>query len=373
LSFKNYGKNRKSQRKSFRGRLPGAQTGQFDHPSSLPNFAAAAHAALGKTGGGAAKPYVPAKKFKPVSDEVTVYGAKKFRTPIREDEFTGTQGSPIIAGVLDIDGTMSGFGSGMIKSTMDWIERVEKEYPEIVWLVITARDHGSFGYVASFNWVMHHFPRPFIGPFARPKDDPRYASEFKRELAQSFEDIGLYQIVAAADDNEFVIDMWEQWAKDHFEDPKNFMLLKCLKNDDYGLYRSSLPSKDYGGKSSTYGNYGPSGGKPGEVWVTGFFDKSQGTKNPDGTMSGRWQNGFWTKKGSKDDLDQQARNKRPRTGLRARRPTLPGALTLRTVSGRRRRSSSTPPPLWSRTWTRTRAGRATSTCAKRTVPTLAKR
>lgn len=181
-------------------------------------------------------------KFAPVSDEVTVYGAKKFRTPYTKDEYTGTQGSPIPAYVFDIDGTLQGYGQGADKDTLAWAEKLYKADPKAVFLVVTARDHGSFGYESSFNWLMRHFPYPFIGPFARPKDDPRYASEFKRELVQGFEDMGLYQILGAADDNKFVIDMWKQWAIDHFEDPKDFNLLECSYGS-YGSWRSDLPSK----------------------------------------------------------------------------------------------------------------------------------
>lgn len=239
-------------------------------------------------------------KFKPVSDEVTVYGAKKFRTPYREDEFTGTQGSPIPAYVFDIDGTLQGYGSGADTKVLEWAKKIYKDDPDAVFLIITARDHGSFGYETSFNWLMRHFPYPFIGPFARPKDDPRYASEFKRELAQGFEDMGLYQILGAADDNDFVIDMWKQWAIDHFEDPKDFNLLECSYGT-YASWRSGLPSK---GETRSYGSYSGSGytnthkddhwdseakawvankkrenGKD-YVWVSTYYDKDQGKSIP---------------------------------------------------------------------------------------------
>ena len=72
---------------------------------------------------------------------------------------------------------------------LDWAEKHHAADPHAVFLVITARDHGSFGYKTSFNWLMKHFPYPFIGPFARPVDDPRFTTEFKRELTQGFEDM----------------------------------------------------------------------------------------------------------------------------------------------------------------------------------------
>lgn len=202
-----------------------------------------------------AAPKTTYPKYQPVSDEVTVYGAKKFRTPHTANEFFGEQGSAIPAYVLDIDGTLTDFGSSAKKSTLDWCDKIMKDDPKAVFLVVTARDHGSFGYTSSFNWLMAHFPHPFIGPFARPTDDPRYASEFKRELAQGFEDMGLYWIKGAADDNEFVIKMWKQWAIDHFEDPKDFQLLECDYYSHYGTWRSGLASKGY------TPHYGASAGK----------------------------------------------------------------------------------------------------------------
>lgn len=196
---------------------------------------------------------VPSKweSLKPVSDEVTVYGAKKFRTPTYAKSFAGTKGSPILAGVLDIDGTLQGYGSSADKGVLDWMAKLQKKWPDMVWLVVTARDH-EFMYDTSFNWVCAHLPYPFIGPFCRAKDDPRYASEFKRELAQGFEDMGLYQIVAAADDNNFVNDMWKQWAIDHFENPDDFSLLECSHRGDYGAWREH--ARD-GFKKPTYPAY----------------------------------------------------------------------------------------------------------------------
>ena len=216
--------------------------------------------------------------LKPLSEETTPYGGKRFRTPVRKDEFTGTQGSPIPAYIFDIDGTLQGWGQGAQQEVLDWAEKLYQDDPHAVFLVVTARDHGSFGYTTSFDWLMKHFPYPFIGPFARPTDDPRFTTEFKRELAQGFEDIGLYQIMGAADDNEWVIKMWKQWAIDHFEDPADFDLLEC----SYGTYagwRKDLPSKSHTG----YGSYGTTatGTHKGERWVNG------------GMVNGKWAQGHW--------------------------------------------------------------------------------
>lgn len=245
-------------------------------------------------------------KFKPVSDEVTVYGAKKFRTPYRKDEFTGTQGSPIPAYVLDIDGTLQDWGSSADKDVMAWVKKIYDKDPNAVFLIVTARDHGSFGYESSFNWLMHNFPYPFIGPFARPKDDPRFASEFKRELAQGFEDMGLYQILGAADDNNFVIDMWKQWAKDHFTDPKDFDLFEASYST-YSSWRYDLPSKGYPSSRGSYGgyeSYGSYGSHLDEVWDTDlkkYVKKVNSTEHPgerwvEGALvNGKWVKGYWAK------------------------------------------------------------------------------
>lgn len=190
--------------------------------------------------------------YAPVSDEITPYGAKKFRTPSHHKQFRGTQGSAQLAAVLDIDGTMQTWGSGLDGDLKKWCEKLYKDYPDIVFLIVTARDH-EWMYETSFNWVMHNFPWAYIGPFCRAKDDPRYASEFKRELCQGFEDMGLYQIIAAADDNAQVIDMWKHWAETHFENPKDFDLLECDSYDNYLGYRSGLPSKGY----ASYSSYKP--------------------------------------------------------------------------------------------------------------------
>lgn len=232
-------------------------------------------------------------KFAPISDEVTPYGAKKYRTPWTKDEYTGFQGSPIPAYIFDIDGTLQGWGSGGSKKAMDWAKKLydAKGNEEAVFIVITARDHGSFGYTTSFNWLMHNFPYPFIGPFARGKDDPRYASEFKRELAQGFEDMGLYQIMGAADDNDWVIKMWKQWAIDHFEDPKDFDLLEC-DYEGYASWRSDLPSK-----GGYHGSYGSTGGHAYDSHKGEHWDKTLGKWEKDertvGGIAQVWEKGFW--------------------------------------------------------------------------------
>lgn len=285
-------------RKSYRGRVVTQIKGQTKGSKALAKAAAtSATTSTGTTGywghGNYASTY-QAPKFKPISDEVTVYGATKFRAPRVKDEFVGFRGEPILAGVLDIDGTMQTFGQGLDKDLLKWVEKVQKDNPDMVWLVITARDHGTFGYDTSFNWVMRHFPYPFAAMVARPKTDPRYASEFKREVAQGWEDMGLYQIIAAADDNSWVIKMWKQWAIDHFEEPKDFELFEASYGS-YADWRSDLPSK---GRSytSTVGGY--TDPHKNEVWI-------RSTQGADG----KWSQAHWAIKGSKEHKDQEASDK----------------------------------------------------------------
>ena len=170
---------------------------------------------------------------------LTPYGAKRFRTPTHKNEFNGAQGSAMKAVILDIDGTLQTWGQGADPKVLDYCK---KHYDQDhVLIVVTARTH-DYDYERSFNWLMKNLPYPFIGPFHRACDDPRYASEFKREIAQGFEDMGLYQIVGAADDNTFVNDMWRHWAAEHFDSPEDFDLLECGYGD-YSHWRSGLPAK----------------------------------------------------------------------------------------------------------------------------------
>lgn len=284
MNYTNKGRKQGTKRENRKTRYGRAIT--TDRHYSAPALPAKApYSAPGLTGNVA--PTYSTPKFAPVSDEVTVYGAKKFRTPFAKDEFTGLQGSAIPAYVLDIDGTLQTYGSGADTKVLDWCKKIYEDDPHAVFLVITARDHGTFGYETSFNWLMHHFPYPFIGPFARPKDDPRYASEFKRELAQGFEDMGLYQILGAADDNKFVLDMWDQWAIDHFEDPKDFSVLRCSYGS-YAGWRNDPPSK---GATKTY----PSSSSYTSTHVEEHWDKSTQKWESNFRPGEEWRSGYWDK------------------------------------------------------------------------------
>lgn len=239
------------------------------------------------------KPYV-APKYKPVSDEVTPYGAKKFRTPYRKDQFTGRVGSKLNAVILDIDGTLQGWGQSGDKDVMKWVKKHYDAGDALI--VITARDQGMFD--TSFNWLMRHLPFPFDMLICRQEDDPRYASEFKREKTEWLSQ--QYHIVGAADDNEFVNKMWKQWAIDHFEDPADFDLLECDTYSSYSDWRSGLPTHgdDYYDKlyGTTKNTYGSGYGKPyvntheGEIWVPGEY------------KDGKYQQGHYAKVAPKDEV-----------------------------------------------------------------------
>lgn len=201
-----------------------------------------------------------AKKVTQKDANITPYGGKRFREPVRKGEFTGTRGTRPTAVILDIDGTVQGWGTGLQKNIEDYLAKHHKAGD--VFVVITARTH-EHDYARSFNWLMQHLPYPFIGPFHRSADDPRYASEFKRELAEDLS--AVFEFVGAADDNTFVLAMWRQWAVDHFEDPADFDIFEA----GYGTYdgwRKDLPSKGYSSwgtpatkapaKKTYYGDYG---------------------------------------------------------------------------------------------------------------------
>ena len=196
---------------------------------------------------------------------LTPYGAKRFRTPTHKNEFSGEQGSALPAVILDIDGTLQTWGQGADSKVLEYCK---KHYDAgHVLIVVTARTH-DYDYERSFNWLMRNLPYPFIGPFHRACDDPRYASEFKREVAQGFEDMNLYRIVGAADDNDFVNDMWRHWAKEHFDKPEDFDLLVCGYGD-YSHWRSNLPSK---GAATAWKPSTTTTSTKGRVWVPGAFD-----------------------------------------------------------------------------------------------------
>lgn len=177
--------------------------------------------------------------------EMTPYGTRRFRTPYHQNEFVGTQGSPLEAVVLDIDGTITDWGASANNKTVEWARKHVKAGR--VLLVFTARDH-DYSFTSSFNQLLNLLPFAFIGPFCRPNDDPRYASEFKRELAQGFEDLGIYRIVGAADDNTYVNEMWKQWAKDHFDNPQDFDLLEC-NHRSYQGWRNELKPRESSARS----------------------------------------------------------------------------------------------------------------------------
>lgn len=165
-------------------------------------------------------PFKKAAEYLLPVDNDTPYGSKRYRTPISKNEFTGTAGSKPEAVVLDIDGTLQNWGSTLSPTVGAWVKK-HHDAGRIL-IVITARTH-DYDYARSFDWLVGHLHYPFIGPFCRMGDDPRYASEFKREVSESLG--ALYTIVGAADDNSHVNSMWKFWATEHPE--IEFDLLEC--------------------------------------------------------------------------------------------------------------------------------------------------
>jgi hypothetical protein len=181
-------------------------------------------------------------------NNTTDYGHKIYRAPVFKNEFVGHQGTKPEAVILDIDGTLQDWGSGLSKTIADWLKgHVDKDR---VLIVITARTH-QHDYERSFDWLMRNVPYPFIGPFCRAKDDPRYASEFKKETIEALGQI--YEVVGAAEDNRYVLDMYRHWA----QDKPDFDLLECGYTP-YADWRKELPSKStYAPAKNTYfGKYG---------------------------------------------------------------------------------------------------------------------
>lgn len=187
------------------------------------------------------------RRRRKVADNTVPYGTevtKRFRTPLRAGEFNGTGTKPE-AIVLDIDGTLETWGATIKADTLEWIAKHVKAGRVLI--VITARTH-DYDYQRSFNWLVAHLPHPFIGPFCRVKDDARYASEFKREVAEALSQ--LFTIVGAAEDNHHVNAMWRHWAALHPE--VEFDLLECGYGD-YSDWRKTLPAaRSYGGGWSAY-------------------------------------------------------------------------------------------------------------------------
>lgn len=166
----------------------------------------------------------------------TPYGPDRYRRPVVKGEFRYPGGTLPEAVILDLDDTFVSWGTTN-KTVMDWLD---KHYRlDRVIIVITARTHG-WEYESSFNMLLRDLPYPFIGPFCRVGDDPRYASEFKRETAEYLS--GIFTIVGAADDNREVNLMWKWWAKEY--GPADFDLLE-VEPPRYDTWRKDLPRKGY--------------------------------------------------------------------------------------------------------------------------------
>lgn len=162
------------------------------------------------------------------------------RPAFSKDRFVHPKGTRPKAVIIDIDGTLQDWGSTTVSKGMEFAKRhYEADH---VLVIVTARDH-EYSFESSFNWLVAHLPYPFIGPIHRTCDDPRYASEFKREVAESLST--LYEVVGAADDNSYVLEMWHEYAKDH----PGFEVCEC----SYTSYTSWRKDISRYGKGTYYG------------------------------------------------------------------------------------------------------------------------
>lgn len=168
----------------------------------------------------------------------TPYGLDAYRKPYFKGEFRYPQGSKQEAVIIDIDGCVIDWGDAANMKLRAWAQKHYDAGRALI--VMTARDQGMF--TSSFNTLLRVFPFPFIGPFCRRVDDPRYAPEFKRETTEWLSQ--QYDIVGAADDSKYVNTMWEWWAEEYFEDPADFDHFKT-EYTAYPKWRKDLPPKPY--------------------------------------------------------------------------------------------------------------------------------
>lgn len=176
---------------------------------------------------------------------LTEYGTKRFRTSAFKKEFVYPNGTLPKAVIVDIDGTLQGWGATTQKEVAAWVKKHDDAGTVI--LVVTARDH-DWDYERSFHWLLGNLHHPFVGPILRAKDDPRLASEFKRGVAEAFHGV-LYTIVGAADDNTYVNTMWKWWGEQHPE--VEFDLLEA-GYQDYGKWRKDLVAERSPYRSAGY-------------------------------------------------------------------------------------------------------------------------
>ena len=122
------------------------------------------------------------------------------RSEKRPDGRPGTKPQAVI---VDMDGTVENWDGRPNPPGIDYVHRHHAEGRVII--VLTARDH-DWSYSHTHDWLVNHLPVPFVGPFCRPDDDERYASDFKRDIYERLSHV--YDIVSVIDDNQHVLDMW---------------------------------------------------------------------------------------------------------------------------------------------------------------------
>ena len=90
-----------------------------------------------------------------------------------------------------------------IPDTLEWIAEQHAAGHAIV--VVTARMSSWFHETS--EWLRRHVPVPYYGPMMRPFRDYRPDFEIKSEILAHMR--GMFDVVAAIDDNPAVIALWE--------------------------------------------------------------------------------------------------------------------------------------------------------------------
>lgn len=105
--------------------------------------------------------------------------------------------------IVDMDGTLQNRDGSHNHHGLAFVR--EHHAADRTILVVTARDH-EWSYWYTREWLDAHLGVPFVGPFCRPMSDRRHCTEFKRAIHLQLSTD--YQIVAAIDDNPFILGVW---------------------------------------------------------------------------------------------------------------------------------------------------------------------
>lgn len=107
--------------------------------------------------------------------------------------------------IVDMDGTLQNSDGSHNEHGLAFVREHHAANRAI--LVVTARDH-EYSYHHTREWLDEHLGVPFAGPFCRRISDRRHCTEFKRAVHLRLS--AKYEIVAAIDDNPFILGVWRQ-------------------------------------------------------------------------------------------------------------------------------------------------------------------